>query len=68
MWVSGLGVQDKVIENNIKAMYPLSQFLYMVPDEIIPLVKEYNFWVFDDMASELKNNSEFTNQRGMGFI
>ena len=30
-------------------------------EEISEMVQEYDFWVFDDMASELKNNTCFTN-------
>ena len=59
MWVSGSGVQGENIENKI--MYPASQFFYQVPEDISEMVQEYDFWVFDDMASELKNNTCFTN-------
>ena len=61
VWVSGSGVVDTNLENTIKAMYPVNQFFYAIPEEITPLVQEYDFWVFDDMASELKSNTEFTN-------
>ena len=39
-------------------MYPASQFFYQVPvglgNDISEMVQEYDFWVFHDMASELK--------------
>ena len=61
MWVSGSGEINKTIENKVLQLYPLSQFFYHVPEEIPAMVREYDFWVFDDMASELKNNMGFTN-------
>ena len=32
-----------------------------MPENISEMVQEQDFWVFDDMASELKNNTCFTN-------
>ena len=61
MWMSGSGVQDENIEKKIKIMYPASQFFYQVPEDISKMVQEHDFWVFDDLASELKNNTCFTN-------
>jgi uncharacterized protein YneR len=61
VWVSGSGVVDTNLENAIKALYPMNQFFNEVPEEITSLVQEYDFWVFDDLASEFKSNTEFTN-------
>ena len=61
MWVSGSGAPNESIESKIKTIYPASQFFYQVPENISEMVQEYDFWVFDDMASELKNNTCFTN-------
>ena len=59
MWVSDSGAPDESVENKIKNMYPASQFFYQVPagDVISEMVQEYDFWVFDDLTSELKNNT-----------
>ena len=61
MWVSGSGAPNESIESKIKTIHPESQFFYQVPENISEMVQEYDFWVFDDMASELKNNTCFTN-------
>ena len=51
MWVSGSGAPNESIESKI---------FYQVHENISEMVQEYDFWVFDDMASELKNNTCFT--------
>ena len=62
MWVcGGSGVKDEQLESKIKQLYPCSQFFYQVPENIPELTRQYDFWVFDDMASELKRNTGFTN-------
>ena len=61
MWVSGSGVRDHKIENMIATRYPSSKFFYEIPssEELPDLVCEHDFWVFDDMALELKNHKGF---------
>jgi uncharacterized protein YchJ len=56
-------VADSNLESKILKLYPASQFFYQVPasEDISEMVQEYDFWVFDDMAGELKNNTCFTN-------
>ena len=63
VWISGSGVRDEKLEEKIRACYPQSEFHYEIPDsDAIPeMVREHDFWVFDDAASELKNNTGFTN-------
>lgn len=61
VWISGSNVCDENLETKIKAMYPASQFFYHIPEDISSMAREFDFWVFDDMSSELKNNAEFTN-------
>ena len=63
MWVSGSGVQNDHVENTVKELYPNSQFFYNLFDmeDFADKVQEYDFWVFDDLSSELRNSLEFTN-------
>jgi len=63
MWVSGSGVRDHKVENEVLKNYPNAQFHYEVPsnEELNEMVQEHDFWVFDDMASELKKNTSFSN-------
>lgn len=61
MWVSGSGCRDERLEDLIYKNYPNSEFFYHVPEDISNRVEERDFWVFDDMASELRNNVGFTN-------
>ena len=61
MWVSGSGVRDCKLEKAILSMYPSSQFFYSIPEDLDDLVEEYDFFVFDDLSRELKNNTSFTN-------
>jgi hypothetical protein len=63
MWVSGSGSRDEKVENMISALYPKSKFFYTVPEseQLVNMVQPFDFWVFDDMAAELKNNTAFTN-------
>jgi hypothetical protein len=63
MWVSGSGVRDEKVEAKILKLYPDSKFFYKVPDSkrLSECVRRFDFWVFDDMAAELKNNTTFTN-------
>lgn len=62
MWVSGSGAPSTMkIEEKVRKLYPDSHFFSHVPENITELAREYDFWVFDDMASELKSNSDFTN-------
>ena len=61
MWVSGSGAPNESIESKFKTIYCVSQFFYQVPENISEMVQEYDFCIFNDMASELKNNTGFTN-------
>ena len=61
MWVSGSGAPNGSIESKIKTIYPESQFFHQVLKIFLRWCKNVTFWVFDDMASELKNNTCFTN-------
>jgi hypothetical protein len=63
MWVSGSGVQDVKLEQTVLQCYPNSEFFYEIPTagEVEKMVQAYDFWVYDDLATELKKNSSFTN-------
>ena len=63
MWVTGSGARNEMLENIILELYPDSEFFYKMPsnEEIDEKIQKYDFWVFDDLASELKSNNSFTN-------
>ena len=57
MWVSDPGAPAESFESKIKNVYPASQFFYQVAagNDISGMVQEYDFCVFHDMVSEIKN-------------
>ena len=61
--VSGSDEIDGNVERDILNNYPQSQFFYGSPqlEELRSMVREYDFWVFDDLSTELRKNSFFTN-------
>jgi hypothetical protein len=63
MWVSGSGARDFKVEKLIRLHYPNSQFFFSMPssEELHQLINEFDFWVFDDLSAELKNNPTFSN-------
>lgn len=63
MWVSGSGSRDLKVEKLIKSHYSNAQFIFNMPssEELQQLIKEFDFWVFDDLSAELKNNPTFSN-------
>ena len=63
MWVTGSRTKDEKLEAKITRLYPNSQFFYDVSkdDDFSDMVEEFDLWVFDDLSSEFKKNSSFTN-------
>ena len=61
MWVSGSGVCNHKLTSKILSCYPASQLFYTLPQDLDEQVREFDFWVFDDLSSELRKNSSFTN-------
>ena len=61
MWITGSPVRDEALENEVLLHYPESQFFHEIPHNLNELIQAYDFWVFDDMSAELKNNTCFTN-------
>ena len=61
MWVSDSPMRDETLENEVLTHYPDSQFFHEIPHNFEEMIEPYDFWVFDDMSAELKNNTAFTN-------
>lgn len=62
MWVTGSDAVDEELVNLLMKHYPDSQFFYGKPDcaSLRQTVRQYDVWVFDDLAGELADDREFS--------